>query len=110
MLTPELKPSTGSGHLMKLMDHDGFNLDAQTAAASMSAKSSEEKPLTDLEIQKLKFKRKMLGEKRTSRETDAHFSKATWSQEEYDTYVKTVRRHGKNQAKIQEALQGKNKA
>ena len=110
MLTPELKTST-SGVFMKLVDNEEDNLDCKTAAASMqmSSNSSEGKNLTDLDIQKLKFKRKMLGTKRTRDQIEPCFSKASWSQDEYDAYIKTVRRHGKNQAKIREALEGKTK-
>lgn len=111
LLTPELKPSTNGAYMMKLLDNEEDDLDVKTAAASMSTftHSSEGKTLTDLDIQKLQFKRKMLGSKRTRDQVEPCFSKASWSQDEYDAYIKTVRRHGKNQAKIQEALQGKTK-
>ena len=98
MLTPELKPSTNGAHMMKLVDNAEDDLDCKTAAASMSVftHSSEGKALTDLDIQKLQFKRKMLGRKRTRDQAEPCFSKASWSQDEYDAYIKTVRRHGKN--------------
>ena len=84
--------------MMKLVDNAEDDLDRKTAAASMSVltHSSEGKALTDLDIQKLQFKRKMLGRKRTRDQAEPCFSKASWSQDEYDAYIKTVRRHGKN--------------
>jgi len=66
----------------------------------------------DSALQMLKddFKRKMQKDVKKSRHSKHKCkSKAQWSEEDYDAYVQTVRRHGKNYEKMQEALNNKTK-
>ena len=109
MLTPELKPKACESPFMKLIDNSDDAHELATARASTSSVSREDKPMTELDIQKDRFKRKMLGKARASSDEESFASKASWTSTEYDIFVKTVRRHGKNQAKILEALEGKSR-
>lgn len=90
-----------------MSDNGESELDQRTA--SMSQDSYEEKNQSELQLLKEKFKLDMRnGPSRRHRKKDCK-SKANWTEGDIDAYVKTVRRHGKSHAKLQEALHGKSK-
>ena len=64
--------------------------------------------MTELSLIKDKFKRDMQEERSRKRHRKKHCkTKANWTEYDIETFVKTVRRHGKSHAKLQEALYGK---
>ena len=85
--------------MLKLSDNGEEEFDQRTA--SMSQSSSEDKKQSELALLKDKFKKEMLnGSSRRHRKKDCK-TKANWTEDDIDTYVRTVRRHGKSQAKLQ---------
>ena len=106
MLTPELKPTTIISPMLKMSDNGESELELRTASMSQDSHSQHQ---SELQLLKEKFKRDMLnGSSRRHRKKDCK-TKANWTEEDIDAYVKTVRRHGKSHAKLQEALHGKSK-
>ena len=106
MLTPELKPTTITSPMLKMADNSESELEQRTA---MSQDSQASQHQSELQLLKDKFKRDMLnGSSRRHRKKDCK-TKANWTEEDIDAYVKTVRRHGKSHAKLREALHGKSK-
>lgn len=59
-------------------------------------------------MRKDKFKRKIQSELSPKKHKSSS-PKGTWTEDDYDTYVKTVRRHGLDHTKILEALPDKNR-
>ena len=60
-------------------------------------------------MRKDEFKRKMQRDLVSRHRRRRSKAKVEWTEDDYDTYVKTVKRHGKNYLKMQEALSNKTK-
>ena len=68
---------------------------------------SEEKDESLFNLKKITFKRSVQRFMQTS--NTSRTSRVDWDESEYDTFVKTVRRYGNDQTKLQEALHSKTK-
>ena len=87
-LTPEVKSGIKS---------DLQQADTISSLATASMLSYETRNDSDLKMRKAKFRSKMQSEI-GSNKNNSHKRKSEeeWTENEYETFVKTVRRHGKN--------------